>query len=248
MLALAVAAPSALRLIRSYRFRRLGASDILAIVFTNRPGSVRLVQSTTRLYGRSSRWANDESFSRGRWERPGCSQAGTDHAIRGRAELVVTIGEAATRLGVSRAPLEAMIDAGTIKALATGNARKRRTVVAQSERLDERINRAMAELVELGAVRPRLLADDTIELRPAPASPDLSQKVTEIFERAGARELRPWVWGVEEVSRPSSQAVRVRSIAALALLGALVGALIGILRFRQIGYARSRLARRRQLQ
>ena len=149
---------------------------------------------------------------------------------------------------LGRAPLEAMIDAGTIGALATGNARKRRTVVAQSERLDERINRAMAELVELGAVRPRLLADDTIELRPAPASPDLSQKVTEIFERAGARELRPWVWGVEEVSRPSSQAVRVRSIAALALLGALVGALIGILRFRQIGYARSRLARRRQLQ
>ena len=33
MLALAAVAPSALRLIRSYRFRRLGASDILAIVF-----------------------------------------------------------------------------------------------------------------------------------------------------------------------------------------------------------------------
>ena len=33
MLALALAAPSALRLIRSYRFRRFDATDILAIVF-----------------------------------------------------------------------------------------------------------------------------------------------------------------------------------------------------------------------
>jgi hypothetical protein len=106
----------------------------------------------------------------------------------------------------------------------------------------------MADLLALGAVRPRLLADDTIELRPAPASPELSQKVGEIFERAGARELRPWVWGIEDVSRPSSPADRVRSVAALALLGALVGALIAILRFRLIGDARSRLARRRQLQ
>lgn len=106
----------------------------------------------------------------------------------------------------------------------------------------------MTELTALGAVRPRLLADDTIELRPAPASPELSQRVTEIFERAGARELRPWVWGVEEVSRHRAQAVPVRSVAGLALLGALVGALIAILRFHLIGYARSRLARRRQLQ
>lgn len=106
----------------------------------------------------------------------------------------------------------------------------------------------MTELTALGAVRPRLLADDTIELRPAPAPPELSQKVAEIFERAGARELRPWVWGVEEVSRPSSQAVRVRSVAALALLGALVGASIAVLRFRLIGYARSGMARRRQVQ
>jgi hypothetical protein len=114
--------------------------------------------------------------------------------------------------------------------------------------LDEKINRAMTELMALGAVRPRLLTDDTIELRPWPASPEISQKVTEIFERAGARELRPWVFGVEEVSRPSSQAIRVRAVAGLALVGALVGALIAILRFRLIADARSRLARRRQLQ
>jgi hypothetical protein len=120
--------------------------------------------------------------------------------------------------------------------------------VAQSERLDEKINRAMMELMALGAVRPRLLTDDTIELRPWPASPEISQKVTEIFERAGARELRPWVFGVEEVSRHSSQAIRVRAVAGLALVGALVGALIAILRFRLIADARSRLARRRQLQ
>ena len=106
----------------------------------------------------------------------------------------------------------------------------------------------MTELTALGAVRPRLLANDTIELRPAPASPEISQKVTEIFERAGARELRPWVWGIEDVSRPSSQAVRVRSVAEHVLLGALVGALIAVLRLRLIGYARSRLGGRRQLQ
>lgn len=106
----------------------------------------------------------------------------------------------------------------------------------------------MTELTALGLVRPRLLADDTIELRPAPASPELSQKVTEIFERAGARELRPWVWGIEEVSPRSSQAVHVRSVAAFALFGALLGAVIAILRFRRIANARSRLTRRRQLQ
>ena len=93
----------------------------------------------------------------------------------------------------------------------------------------------MGELAELGAVRPRLLADDTIELRPWPASPELSQKVSEIFERAGVKELQPWVWGVakaDDVSRPrSSRAVRMRTLAALALLGALVGALVGILKF-----------------
>jgi hypothetical protein len=92
--------------------------------------------------------------------------------------------------------------------------------------VNENINRAMAELAAVG-VRPRLLADDTIELRPAPASPELSQKVNEIFERAGARELRPWVWGAER-SRRWSRAVRVRPLAALALLGGLVA----ILKFR----------------
>jgi len=95
----------------------------------------------------------------------------------------------------------------------------------------------MGELVELGAVRPRLLADDTIELRPWPASPELSQKVSEIFERAGVEELRPWVWGVlkadDVTRRRSSRAVRMRTLAALALLGALVGALVGVLEFRR---------------
>jgi len=95
----------------------------------------------------------------------------------------------------------------------------------------------MGELVELGAVRPRLLADDTIELRPWPASPELSQKVSEIFERAGVEELRPWVWGVlkadDVTRRRSSRAVRRRTLAALALLGALVGALVGVLEFRR---------------
>jgi hypothetical protein len=89
--------------------------------------------------------------------------------------------------------------------------------------VNENINRAMAELAAVG-VRPRLLADDTIELRPAPASPELSQKVDEIFERAGARELRPWVWGVER-SRRWSRAVRVLPLTALALFGALVATL-----------------------
>ncbi len=95
----------------------------------------------------------------------------------------------------------------------------------------------MGELAELGAVRPRLLADDAIELRPWPASPELSQKVTEIFWRARMKEVRPWVWGVPEPDdasrRRSSRAVRVRMVAALALAGALVGALVGILTFRR---------------
>jgi len=95
----------------------------------------------------------------------------------------------------------------------------------------------MGELAELGAVRPRLLADDTIELRPWPASPELSQQVSEIFEGAGMNEVRPWVWGAakaDDLSRPRSyRAVRVRTVAALALLGALVGALVGILKFRR---------------
>ena len=84
----------------------------------------------------------------------------------------------------------------------------------------------MAELEAVG-VRPRLLANDFIELRPAPALPELSQKVNEIFQRAGARELRPWVWGIERPRRWSS-AVRVGALAALALSGALVA----ILKFR----------------
>ncbi|OLC22892.1 MAG: hypothetical protein AUG06_10835 [Actinobacteria bacterium 13_1_20CM_2_65_11] len=95
----------------------------------------------------------------------------------------------------------------------------------------------MGELAELGAVRPRHLADETIELRPWPASPVLSQKVSEIFERGGMKEVRPWVWGVakaDDVSRPRSyRAVATRTVAALALVGALVGALIGILKFRR---------------
>ncbi len=101
-----------------------------------------------------------------------------------------------------------------------------RTAVSQIGRLNENINRAMAELEAVG-VRPRLLADDTIELRPAPATPELSQKVNEIFERAGARELRPWVWGVER-SRRWSRAGRVIPLTTLALFGAVVG----ILKFR----------------
>jgi hypothetical protein len=95
----------------------------------------------------------------------------------------------------------------------------------------------MGELAELGAVRPRLLADDTIELRPWPAAPELSQKVSDIFERAGLKELRPWVWGVANAGyvsrRGSSRAVRMRTVAALALIGALAGALVGILKFRR---------------
>ncbi len=92
--------------------------------------------------------------------------------------------------------------------------------------MNENINRAVEQLAAVG-LHPRLLVDDTIELRPAPASPELSQKVNEIFERAGARELRPWVWGVER-SRRWSRAVRVRPLAALGLFGALVA----ILKFR----------------
>jgi hypothetical protein len=95
----------------------------------------------------------------------------------------------------------------------------------------------MGELAELGAVRPRLLADDTIELRPWPASPELSLKVSEIFERADMKELRPWVWGVakaDDVSRRRpSMALRMPTLAALALVGALAGALVGILKFRR---------------
>jgi len=149
-----------------------------------------------------------------------------------------------------------MIDVGKVEALSTGyartiltsevepadnvagsNARKRKTIVALSERLSERINRAMGELIELGAVRPRLLADDTIELRPWPASPELSERVSDIFERAGVKELRPWVWGVAKADhvsrRRSSRAVGMRTLAALALIGALVGAFVGILKLRR---------------
>ena len=64
--------------------------------------------------------------------------------------------------------------------------------------MNENVNRAMEELAALGGVHPYLLADGTIELRPWPASPELSQKVAHILERAGIRELRPWVWGVAE--------------------------------------------------
>jgi hypothetical protein len=78
--------------------------------------------------------------------------------------------------------------------------------------MSEKVNRAMEELAALGGVRPRLLADDTIELRPAPASPELSQKVTEIFERAGMRELRPWVWGVADADSTTLPA-RAKAIA-----------------------------------
>jgi hypothetical protein len=110
-------------------------------------------------------------------------------------------------------------------------------IVALSERLSERSNRVMGELAELGAVRPRLLADDAIELRPWPASPELSQKVTEIFWRARMKEVRPWVWGVPEPDdgprRRSSRAVRMRMVAAMALAGALIGALVGFLTFRR---------------
>jgi hypothetical protein len=67
--------------------------------------------------------------------------------------------------------------------------------------MSEKVRHAMEELTALGGVRPRLLADDTIELRPMPASPELSRKVAEIFERAGVREVRPWVWGVAEADR-----------------------------------------------
>jgi excisionase family DNA binding protein len=38
----------------------------------------------------------------------------------GPSELVLSLGEAATRLGVSRTTLEAMIDAGKVEALPTG--------------------------------------------------------------------------------------------------------------------------------
>ena len=99
----------------------------------------------------------------------------------------------------------------------------------------------MGELAQLGAVRPRLLADDTIELRPWPASPQLAQKVSEIFERAAVRELRPWVWGVavadDAARRRSSWAVGISTLAKLALVGALagsfLGALVGVLKFRR---------------
>ena len=40
-----------------------------------------------------------------------------------RSGLVMTLGEAGARLGVSRAELEAMIEAGTVEALSTGFAR-----------------------------------------------------------------------------------------------------------------------------
>jgi hypothetical protein len=67
--------------------------------------------------------------------------------------------------------------------------------------MNENINRALEELEALGVVHPHLLADDTIEVRPSPASRELSQKVAEIFERAGVRELRPWIWGVAEADK-----------------------------------------------
>jgi hypothetical protein len=91
-------------------------------------------------------------------------------------------------------------------------------------------------MAELGAVRPRLLADDTIELRPWPASSQPSLKVSEILWRAEMKELRPWVWGVAKANdvcgRPA-RAVRMRTLAALGLVGALVGILVGILKFRR---------------
>jgi hypothetical protein len=67
--------------------------------------------------------------------------------------------------------------------------------------MNENIRRAMEELAALGDVHAHLLADDTIELRPWPASPELSQKVAQILGRAGARELRPWVWGIAEAEK-----------------------------------------------
>jgi hypothetical protein len=85
------------------------------------------------------------------------------------------------------------------------------TVVSQTEGMNENVKQAMEELAALGGVRPRLLADDTIELRPMPASPELSQKVAEIFERAGVRELRPWVWGVANAHR-MTLAARVKAV------------------------------------
>ena len=81
----------------------------------------------------------------------------------------------------------------------TGNGTS--TVVLLTESLKQNINRAMEELAALGSVHPYLLADGTIELRPSPASPELAKKVAEIFERAGVRELRPWVWGVGEADK-----------------------------------------------
>ncbi|HEV2029088.1 MAG TPA: hypothetical protein VGS16_11250 [Candidatus Dormibacteraeota bacterium] len=75
------------------------------------------------------------------------------------------------------------------------------TVVSQTKRMNENVKHVMEELAALGGVRPRLLDDNTIELRPMPASPELSQKVAEIFERAGMRELQPWVWGVAKAHR-----------------------------------------------
>lgn len=56
----------------------------------------------------------------------------------------------------------------------------------------------MEELAALGGVHAYLLADGNVELRPSPASPELSQMIAEIFERAGLREVRPWIWGVPE--------------------------------------------------
>ena len=79
-------------------------------------------------------------------------------------------------------------------------------VVLHSDRVDARIGRAMEELAALGAVHPSRLADDTIELRPAPAPPELSRKVNEIFARAGLREVRPWIWGVAVADKPHSPA------------------------------------------
>jgi hypothetical protein len=144
--------------------------------------------------------------------------------------------------GVGAEALKAKIRVGGVRPIVRrANARKRQPLVAQSARLNEKINQAMRELMALGPVRPRLLGDDTIELRPAPSAPDLSLKVSEIFERAGVRELRPWIWGFETASPRSTRPVPMRSLVAAALFGAMVGALVASLK-RRPG-PRSRLAK-----
>ena len=78
--------------------------------------------------------------------------------------------------------------------------------------MNENVNRAMKELAALDGVHAYLLADGTIEMRPAPASPELSRKVGAIFERAGLRELRPWVWGVAKPDK-MTLAARAKAVA-----------------------------------